>query len=785
MTAAVALAAAFWLCLLAVLALWTALQPAAARAEEPSGDIITVLQPGENLVGWIAAEAPVGDLFAAVPEIEAVWTWDAPGRRWRVASPRVPETFHSLRTLTPGMGLLIQLGGDQPVEWTRSAVPARGLVQLRPGPNLVAWAGPDDSKITWLSKGIGISLVSARLPSSGEAGWSLYDPADAATAETFPAINRGDALWVTSSRNINWLQPTGVLPKLEFPGGASQSLRNSARADLESMLEFYGENYAIHADFWDLTVYLPKDCESLHDVTGDSVQRCESGGAWAWPDAMVVRQSDGGSGSRRVVLSHEYFHVMQMQLAEGHFGDDFIASRNWLVEGTASWMQWRHSEAQGFDVQGFDRNQALAQSTQFLRSDRASLESSAEPYTHGLAASDLLAQRAGEGALIEFWRLLGPSSPTPSRAPWQEAFREAFREAFQVSETDFYSVFCRFRRGETVPDYDDDTLCLDDDVLIVSGVLLYDDGTAISGATVRVEPLDVELALGHYEPFEAAQTDSRGRFTLRFPNIFRDYSLRDPVVEIGERLGLRVEVNNGLCEGWYAAGSLADTPAAVPFDDGLADIQITVPSGTCRRIEGSVVGPDGFGLPGTEVVLYGRLGESNRSRTAPDGSFAFVASPRGRYQLAVQFDKGCHVVWFMGGDNVAASGADAGYSRLDDLDGVRVVVPENACRWSVRGRLVDSDGEGVADGWVSLQGKRSWFTDRSVRTGSDGWFEFVVPLPGEYQLSMKYPGCQQRPYYADDGGATFDRSEAALLALGAEDVSDLVLRFPDGACDDR
>ena len=216
----------------AVLALCAALQPTVARAEEPSGDIVTVLQPGENLVGWIAAEASIGDLFAAVPEIEAVWAWDTHRRRWRAASPRVPETFHSLRTLTPGMGLLIQLGGDRPVEWTRSAVPARGLVQLRPGPNLVAWSGPDDSEITWLSKGIGLSLVSAGVLSSGETGWSLYDPANAATAESFPAINRGDALWITSSRNINWLQPTGVLPKIEFPGGASQQLQERVRADL-------------------------------------------------------------------------------------------------------------------------------------------------------------------------------------------------------------------------------------------------------------------------------------------------------------------------------------------------------------------------------------------------------------------------------------------------------------------------------------------------------------------------------------------------------------------------
>ena len=762
--AAVALAAAFWLCLLAVLALWTALQPTVARAEEPSGDIITVLQPGENLVGWIAAEAPVGDLFAAVPEIEAVWAWDTRRGRWRVASPRVPETFHSLRTLTPGMGLLIQLGGDQPVEWTRSAVPARGLVQLRPGPNLVAWAGPDDSEITWLGKGIGISLVSAGLPSSGETGWSLYDPTDAATAETFPAVNRGDALWVTSSRNINWLQPTGVLPKLEFPGGASRQLREEVRADLRSVLEFYADLYAIQADFAHLTVYVPKDLESLNAVDGQSVtsEFWETGaGGWAGLNSFVVKRHGapglGPDDGTRPTLSHEYFHVMQshfLGVEDGFINFNLVP--NWLIEGTATYMQWRHGDVQGFDGLGrFD----FTQRRRTLRSNRASLESSAQPYSHGLIASDLLAQRAGGEALIEFWRLLGPSS----RTPWQEAFREAF----QVSETDFYSVFCRFRRGETVPDYDDDTLCLDNDVRIISGTLTYDDGAPVSGALISVVGPPALDGVISYAAFGG--TASRGKFTVRFAD-----ADEGPV-------SVRVELDQ--CEFQYPPKRFhGDTTTTIPFDDGIADIQITVPSEICRRIEGTVVGPDGVGLSNAEVGFSSSWGARDPSSAASDGSFASRVRP-GRYSVYIGLGEGC-VIWFAGGDNVAAFRFDVGYSSLDDLDGIRVVVPENACLWSVRGRLVDSDGTGVADRWVSLQ------ADRTIggvvsRTGPDGSFEFVVPLPGGYRLSFELPDCWQKSYYRGNGSVTFDRSEAALLALGTHNVSGLTVEVPDGACDDR
>ena len=757
--------------LLAVLALWAALQPAVARAEEPSGDIVTVLQPGENLVGWIAAEAPVGDLFAAVPEIEAVWAWDARSRRWRVASPRVPEALHSLPTLRPGMGLLVQIGGDQPVEWTRSAVPARGLVQLRPGPNLVAWSGPDDSQIGWWSKGVGISLVSAGVPSGGERGWSLYDPEDAASAEAFPAINRGDALWVTSSRNINWLQPTGVLPKIEFPGGASQQLQEQMHSYLLRTLEFYGETYAIQADFANLTAYVPKSREALNAVDGQWVESefWESGaGGWAGLDSFVVKRR-GASGlgpdySPRGTLSHEYFHIIQEQLA----GLSGFAPL-WLLEGITTWMQWRHGEEQGFDGLGvFD----FSERTRVTRSNRASLESSSQPYAYGLVASDFLAQRAGGDALIEFWRLqpwLDDGSVAGSYiAGSYTLWRDAFLEAFGVDVAEFYSAFCRFRRGEMTPDYDDDTLCLDDGVRVVSGALVDDEGTAIIGAVVRAEPLDGwrESDFGRVgRPI--ARTDSQGRFALRFAD-----SGTGPT-------GLHVAIG-GLCAGWYAAGGLVRGSTAIPFDDSIADIRITVPSGTCRRIEGAVVGPDGVGLPGATVVLS-RVRESARSHTASDGSFAFVASSRHIHTLWVEFGDGC-AISFAGGDNVAPF-TRFGNLTIDELDGIRLVVPENACRWSVRGRLVDSNGEGVAGRRVSLLHEGPGGTLN--QTGPDGSFSFVVPLPGQYQFRMEHPDCAPGPYHSGDGGATFDQSQAALLSLGTQDVSGLVLRLPDDACDDR
>lgn len=760
-------------------ALLAALWLVFARAEEPSGEIVTVLRPGENLVGWIADEAPVGDLFAAVPAIEVVWAWDVWGRRWQVASPRAPGELHSLHTLRPGMGLLVRVGGDQPVEWRRSAVPARGLVELRPGRNLVAWAGPDDSSIAWLSKGIGVSLVSAGVPNGGETGWSIYDPEDAATAEAFPAVSRGDALWVDVSRYINWLQPTGVLPAIEFPGGASQSLRGQAQSDLESVLEFYSENYGIQADFAQLTVYLPKDYDSWAAHIGSTAPSRDDFYAQAGADHFVVPQFGYRAGIRgslgqtngRYTFTHEYFHILQQQLSDrALLISPKFGAPNWLIEGMARWMQVQHSDADGFE----DWARFYAQKLEVVRNHHGvlpdtSLESvelrKVGEYEYGSVASELLAQYAGENALVEFWRLPGDLFDG-STVSW----REVFSVAFGVTTPDFYSAFCRLRRGETMPDYGDDgPPCLDDDVRMVSGVLVDDDGTAVSGATILVVLLECTGICDLLDHLDA-RTDSQGRFTVRF-------------TDVGEGLlGVRVVVSE-LCEGWYAAGGfVGQTAVAIPFEDNVADIRIQLPAGICSRIEGAIVGPDGVGLPGAEVhlrALYG--GASDRRYTASDGSFAFRSvSPRNSYSLGVHLGDGCNI-WFAGGDDVTDD-QSAVWSPLASLNGIRVVVPENACRWSVRGRLIDSDGEGVANGSVRLHLRDETGPSPGwvLPTGADGSFSHVVRIPGEYQVAVEYRGC--RWYYSEDGGATVDRNEAALLSLRTQDVSGLVLRLTEDDC---
>lgn len=76
----------------------------AASRPQPTDTMITILSPGDNLVGWIEGTTPVADLFEAVPEIETVWAWDVLRRQWSAASRRVPSELHTLWTAEAGDG---------------------------------------------------------------------------------------------------------------------------------------------------------------------------------------------------------------------------------------------------------------------------------------------------------------------------------------------------------------------------------------------------------------------------------------------------------------------------------------------------------------------------------------------------------------------------------------------------------------------------------------------------------------------------------------------------------
>ena len=108
-------------------------EPADETAE--AGTIVTVLQPGWNMVGWIGPETATSELFEEIPTLQRVSAWDAEAQQYQRATRASSE---ELRTLTPGMGLWLRLGGNDAVRWTRPAVPDGLVLRLHRGLNFVS-----------------------------------------------------------------------------------------------------------------------------------------------------------------------------------------------------------------------------------------------------------------------------------------------------------------------------------------------------------------------------------------------------------------------------------------------------------------------------------------------------------------------------------------------------------------------------------------------------------------------------------------------------------------------
>ena len=152
--------------MLAAIALAALTQAQASAKEAPTSEaatrsITTVLHPGWNAVAWLGPEAPVTDLFDAVPALRRAYAWDVAEQRFR-GSSRNSIPLDGLSRLTTGMGLFVQVGGDAPVEWTRTALAESALLSLREGLNLVGWAGRD-----------GVPVENALAPFGGPPGRRL------------------------------------------------------------------------------------------------------------------------------------------------------------------------------------------------------------------------------------------------------------------------------------------------------------------------------------------------------------------------------------------------------------------------------------------------------------------------------------------------------------------------------------------------------------------------------------------------------------------------------------
>ena len=749
----------------------------AVRAETPPSKITTTLQPGANLVGWLGAETDIESVINTIPALDAIWAQDPYSLTWVVASPHVPVDFHTLWFLDSYMPLIVHIGGDQPVEWTRPVVPRSTAVELQPGFQLITWSGPDSMSIAALLRGIAGSVREAHVWDPVRQQYHVYDPSSPKHLESIPLVNHGDAFWLDARRSINWRQPNGVLPEIRFPGGAPQHVRETVRTDLESALHFYATEYGVGPDTSDLIIMVPRDVNSLisaleteYDTDewdeqwrSDMREQWQEAGGWfaIWPLYIVVKRSRW-TGSTftwqdgRYTLTHEIFHAIQ-------YNSPFPPATTipWLLEGSAEFMAARHAVLDGIETWDEIYSRVHAR----LRDELPALEhgedlgSETTPswvYRLGFLASDLLARRVDDGALVEFYLF----SRSLADGPWEQYFQEAFG----VSVSDFYLEFCRFRRGLPT---DDSAFCRDTDVRVLTGSLMDSDGRPVEDAWVYAT-----WQIDDSTRDNAAQTDEAGKFAIRMPSHSASGDIH-----------LRVEFPDCLTYTWYSADGLDADPEAdspITIRGSITEIELRKPAEVCPQIRGVVADSDGTGRSDVQVEILPISGDYGKARTGADGSFAITAPTAGEYQLSIELVPGCKAWWKEDG-SVTTQQDEAGTVSVmgGDLDDVRVVISEGICEWEIQGRLLNANGNGIERVWVSLYRGDSLFWGLSVRTAADGSFAITVPAPGRYHLAIRGRGCQG---FYQHNGITTEQDDASLIDVVDGHVSDFVFQVPEGAC---
>ena len=376
---------------------------AADEGSELEAPANSVLLPGYNYVGWVGAPVSVASLKTRFPEIESIRAWDALLQR------SFPPS-----TLTPGMGVRIEVSGEDAIKWQRPMTPVKGKVELRRGRNLVAWLGPDDWPIDRVVLGIGRSIIRAEWNST------TYDPDLNESIDSMPLVKRGDALWIEVSRAVNWLQPAGVMPKLEFAGQATEAIKNEVRRDSLDVMNHYAREFGIQPDGSTVTVRIATDVEALIkflELDEEEAERMRTSwyGAGGWTDGSIVvlkleqwdanepiNQNDEFGEFRygRYVMAHEYYHVMQYQLSNG------FEAGTWLVEGGAEWAEvvMRQRDLDSTAESSFASFQSQAASPDAPPLYHTERRVGSWPYTIGALAWLQLTNRSSAQLAIEFWR---------------------------------------------------------------------------------------------------------------------------------------------------------------------------------------------------------------------------------------------------------------------------------------------------------------------------------------------------------------------------------------------
>ena len=754
---------------LSALALST--ESANSREEVASETITTTLEPGDNYVGWVSDPVSVDNVFAAIPEAALIYTWDADRRIWRSA---IRDVGGSLTVLEPGMAAMIRIDGARSVRWERPLTPAKGMVTLYRGVNWVTWVGRDEWALDQVARGIGTSLVSIRV---GDVTYPA--PLDSSVGQ-LPVLRRGDALQVTVSRDLRWLQPTGMMPTVLWAGSVPQSLQYKIATDIRHVIDLFAEQFGVESDFSETTILLYQNIEDTiaHEASGAEPQtgrgvddlrhwltHRSNSSVYPWGIHMITCAWETPRPQpcrpRAIdTLIHEWLHVLQYQYgaiaAQGP-----KVSPAWMGEGQAMWVQWLlPSEAQNVPYET-DRARRVAD----VARTSVSLESLEQhshkwAYFHGPLAAERLAEIAGATAHIEYMRRFQPQIIGKERR-WVQTptWHEAFVAAFGITPADFYEDFAAWRATLPQPreryDYDPDDVTL-------TGTLHHHDGTPAAGYRLNAvhyidgSPADIErgTVVGEDGTFSiglASQTLqqvwlTRDGCTLWLTDDGRTTTMREArahrLLDTRNLPRLNLELPAGACSGSGATS---------------IEVEVLRLRGDDRRVDVNANSEDGR--------------QWFRAAPSPTGPYSVFAPEAGRLRVRVLVG-GCGLWYHPGG--LVASNQDAALLELSERAvSIEARIPDDLCDQTISGRLVTQNGSPLSRAWLSAGRGPAWggaFSD------SNGEFTITLPDSGDYSLWFGVDGCTIR---YSSSGATNDWHQATRIRVEEQDATGIEFIVPN------
>ncbi len=733
----------------------------AGAADGPTERV--TLEPGDNFIGWVAEPIAVDELFAQIPSAPLIYTWSADSREYRYA---IRDVGGTLETIEPGTSVQIRIVGEDSVEWERPLTPAKGGITLYSGVNWVAWNGRDEWPLDQVARGIGTSLVSIEAPERG----IVYQPGEDSTE----ALRRGDALQVRVSRDLRWLQPTGMMPKIVFVGDTSESLQDEITGDIRRILDFLTETFAVESDFSETTILLFSSIDA-------AVEHAESGqeprftGSPSWLRGMLEAGLLGQAqpwgffmpscgwqsspppacdGGTTETLAHEWFHVLQDQLSTRHPH----LSPTWMSEGTATWTQYQlppdlgHTTYEGLPSWMID---VVAHRDEPLSAGENGFYDWV--YWIGALVTEQLVEQHGIDSLLEFDRQLYPQSVGKDRR-WVKGpgWHETFESVFRVTVPTFYSQIASWR--ETLPEPDQERSIDPDDVML-SGTVRHSDGSPAAGLIANAQEYQEGIAIGRTRTAVIGET---GTFSLFLPS--------DTIQ--------RLKITDGDCELWLtndglATGSEGGNQHRDLDTRSLPKLRLTIPDGGCDANRISI---DVLRLRGDErqidVFLNSEDGETH-VHVATDhlGAYTAYAPEAGRYRVRVWLDY-CGL-WYQRGGLVASEQRGELIELSEVPVTISVRIPADLCAHQISGRLVTTGGSPLAGVAVfaDSDGPSSW-----APTDAEGAFNITVPNNGNYLLGFHLDDCWIRYGVS---GATHGWRSGTPISVADEDVTGIEFIVPD------